>query len=122
MVPAALSTDVEALDQQNAPGAERLQSRLRDIKAHAPRELETSRFETDDVMRIIARATGKFGEPFPKLIVYQRLRPRASGTAASLDETAKLVALRQSSGLESCRRRACATASRELSADPLRRR
>ena len=104
MVPTALSADVEALDHEHAPSADRLQSRLRDFKSRAPSQRQTGGFEANDVIRIIAHATGKFGEPFSGLIVYERLGPRAAGAAAALHETAKLIARWQCPGLELCRR------------------
>src|SRR6266436_3837029 len=84
VVPTALSTDVEALDHEHAPRADCLQSRLRDFKSRAPGQRQTGGFEADDVIRIIAQATGKFGEPFSGLILYERLRPGAAGAAAAL--------------------------------------
>src|SRR6266478_9892835 len=98
VVPTALGTDVEALDHEHAPSADRLQSRLRDFKSRAPSQRQTGRFEANDVIRIIACATGEFGEPLSGLIVYERLGPRAAGAAAALQEAAKLIARRQCPG------------------------
>jgi hypothetical protein len=104
VVPTALSTDVEALDHEHAPSADCLQSRLRDFKSRAPSQRQTGGFEADDVISIVANATGKFGEPLSGLIVYERLGSRASGAAAALQETAKLIARWQCPGLELCGR------------------
>src|SRR6266436_6014241 len=102
VVPTALSTDVEAHDHEHAPSADRLQSRLGDFKSRAPSQVETGGFEANDIIGIIARATGKFGEPLSGLIVYERLGPRAAGAAAALQKTAKLIARGQCPGLELC--------------------
>src|SRR5271168_4824326 len=104
MVPTALGTHVEALDHEHAPSADCLQSRLRDFKSRAPSQGETGGFEANDVIRIIAHATGKFGEPLSRLIVYERFGPRAAGAAAALQEMAKLIARGQCPGLELCGR------------------
>src|ERR1700736_5350454 len=69
-----------------------------------PARRQAGRFEANDVIPIIARATGKFGEPLSGLIVYERLGPRAAGAAAALQETAKLIARWQCPGLELCGR------------------
>src|SRR5260370_42041646 len=105
VVPAARGTDVEALDHEHAPSADRLQSRLRDFKSPAPSQRQTGGFEANDVIRVIARAPGKFGKPLSGLIVYERLGPRAAGATAALQETAKLIARWQCPGLELCGRR-----------------
>ena len=71
----------------------------------APSQSETSGFEANDVIRIIVRATGEFGEPLSRLVVYERFGPRAAGTAAALQEAAKLIARGQCPRLELCGRR-----------------
>src|SRR5882672_9007888 len=105
VVPTALGTDVDALDHEHATSADRLQSRLRHFKSRAPSQVETGAFEANDVIRIIARATRKFGKPLSGPIVYQRLGPRAAGAAAALQKTAKLIARGQCPGLKLCGRR-----------------
>ena len=99
-MPAAVRADVEAFDQQHASRADALQSRLRHFESCAARQCQARGLEAHDVIGLITRAAGKFGQPFSGGIVYECLGSGAPGTAATLEKLPKCVPGWQRAGRE----------------------
>src|SRR5262245_26051680 len=66
-----LGGDIEASHEQDSPATYGLQPELGHLQPCTLCELEAGRLETDDVMRVIARATRELGKPLARVVMDQ---------------------------------------------------
>src|SRR6185437_3256361 len=96
--PATMPGDIEAANEKHTPPADGLQPCVRNCQVRSPGQLQTRRFEADDIEDSIAAAAWELREPFAILIVYEGLRPGAAGAAAAFEQSAKLISRGQRTG------------------------